>query len=188
MIYLELFLSFFQVGLFTIGGGYASLPLIQDQVIELHSWLTMAEFTDVITISQMTPGPIALNAATFVGMRLGGIPGAVIATLGCILPSCVIVLLLAYFYFKYRNLNAIQGVFSGLRPAVVGLIASAGLTIIALTFWNDSVLAFDINNLQWVSIALFAGALFVLQKWKVDPIAVMAGTGVLGFLIYGIVL
>ncbi len=184
MIYLELFISFFQVGLFTIGGGYAALPLIQHQVVELHTWLTMAEFTDVITISQMTPGPIALNAATFVGTRLGGVSGAVIATLGCILPSCVIVLVLAYFYYKYRSLKTIQGIFSGLRPAVAGLIASAGLTIIALTFWNGSLLSFDLQNLRPISIGLFAAALFVLQKWKVDPILVMIGTGILGGFIY----
>ena len=184
MIYLELFVSFFQVGLFTIGGGYAGLPLIQHQVVELHPWLTMAEFTDVITISQMTPGPIALNAATFVGMRLAGIGGAVIATLACILPSCVIVLLLAHVYYRYRSLNIINGIFSGLRPGVVGLIASAGLTMIALTFWEDALLAFNPAQLRAASITLFAAALFVLQKWKANPILVMVGTGVLGYFLY----
>ncbi len=187
MIYLELFWSFFQVGLFTIGGGYAALPLIQHQTVELHSWLTMAEFTDVITISQMTPGPIALNAATFVGTRLGGVLGAVIATFGCILPPCVIVLTLAYFYYKYRSLNTIQGIFSGLRPAIAGLIASAGLTIIALAFWNGPLLSFDPKNLSFISIGLFAAALFVLQKWKADPILVMIGTGILGGFLYAAV-
>ena len=91
MIYLELFWSFFQIGLFSFGGGYASLPLIQHQVVELHPWLTMTQFSDIITISQMTPGPVAINSATFVGIQIAGLPGAIIATLGCTLPSCIII-------------------------------------------------------------------------------------------------
>ena len=103
MIYLELFLSFLQIGLFSFGGGYAAMPLIQGQVVNGHHWLSMTEFTDLITISQMTPGPIAVNSATFVGIRIAGIPGALVATLGCILPSCLIVTLIASFYLKYRK-------------------------------------------------------------------------------------
>ena len=113
MIYLELLWSFFQIGLFSFGGGYASLPLIQTQVVDLHGWLNMTEFVDIITISQMTPGPIAINASTFVGMRVAGVGGAAVATIGCVLPSCIIVLLLAFLYYKYRNLSVIQGALSG---------------------------------------------------------------------------
>ena len=105
MILLELFLSFLQIGAFSFGGGYAAMPLIQGQVVTLHQWLSMEEFTDLITISQMTPGPIAVNSATFVGIKIAGIPGAVVATFGCILPSCVIVTLLAKLYLKYRNME-----------------------------------------------------------------------------------
>lgn len=105
MIYLELFWSFFQIGLFSIGGGYAALPMIQQQIVELHGWLTMTSFTDVVTIAEMTPGPIALNAATFVGTQLAGLPGAIIATLGCVTPSCIIVIFLAWLYSKYRELG-----------------------------------------------------------------------------------
>ena len=108
MIYLQLFLSFLQIGMFSFGGGYAAMPLIQGQVVTLHGWLTMSEFTDLITISQMTPGPIAVNSATFVGMKIAGIPGAVVATAGCILPSCIIVTILARLYLKYRNLDLMQ--------------------------------------------------------------------------------
>ena len=125
MIHLELFWSFFQIGLFSIGGGYAAMPLIQHQVVELHPWLTLEQFSDIITISQMTPGPIAINSATFVGLQLGGLPGALVATVGCVLPSCVIVLTLAYVYYRYRGLSMVQGVLAGLRPAVVAMIASA---------------------------------------------------------------
>ncbi len=121
MIYLQLFWSFFQVGLFSIGGGYASMPLIQSQVVNLHHWLTLTEFTDLITISQMTPGPIAINSATFVGIRLAGFAGAIVATIGCILPACIIVSILALLYFKYKNLSVIQGGALRITPYYCGL-------------------------------------------------------------------
>ena len=91
-ILVQLFLSFFQIGLFSIGGGYAAMPLIQSQVVEIHQWLTMTQFADIITIAEMTPGPIAINSATFVGTHIAGLPGAIIATVGCVAPSCIIVL------------------------------------------------------------------------------------------------
>ena len=111
MIYLQLFLSFLQVGMFSIGGGYAAIPLIRDQIVTSHAWLTMNEFTDLITIAEMTPGPIAVNSATFVGIRIAGPLGAVIATLGCITPSLLIVSLLAYIYYRYKNVSALQSRF-----------------------------------------------------------------------------
>ena len=135
MIYLQLFISFLQIGMFSFGGGYAAMPLIQGQVVTLHHWLSMEEFTDLITISQMTPGPIAVNSATFVGIKIAGIPGAIVATFGCILPSCVIVTLLAKLYLKYRNMGMLQGILGSLRPAVVAMIASAGIAILITAFW-----------------------------------------------------
>lgn len=188
MIYIELLWSFFQIGLFTIGGGYAALPLIRQQVVELNSWLTMAEFADVITIAEMTPGPIAINAATFVGTRIGGFAGSVAATLGCILPSFIISLILAHVYYKYRNLSLVKGILSGLRPAVVGLIAAAGISIIALAFWNDTIFDFNIGSLNYISIGLFAAVLFVLQKWKINPIYAMVGSGIAGIALYSFIL
>ena len=119
MIYLQLFISFLQIGMFSFGGGYAALPLIQGQVVTGHKWLTMAEFTDLITISQMTPGPIAVNSATFVGTKIAGVPGAFAATLGCILPSCVIVTLIAKLYLKYRNMAMLQGVLASLSVVLL---------------------------------------------------------------------
>ena len=117
MIYIQLFISFFQVGLFSIGGGYAALPLIQNQIVELHSWMTMGEFTDLITIAEMTPGPIAVNSATFVGIRIAGIGGALAATFGCIFPSLMIVTFLAFLYCHYKGSSLIQSVLFCLRPA-----------------------------------------------------------------------
>ncbi len=178
MIYLSLFLSFLQVGMFSIGGGYAAIPLIQSQVVGLHGWLSLSEFTDLVTIAEMTPGPIAVNSATFVGTRIAGLPGALVATFGCILPSCFIVSLLAYIYYKYKELGALQSVLSSLRPAVVALIASAGLSILGLVAFSGAAPALSAVN--WVGVALFAGALFVLRKFKWNPILVMSLCGVLG--------
>ena len=137
MIYLQLLLSFLQIGLLSIGGGYAALPIIQSQVVDLHHWITMREFADILTISQMTPGPIAINGATFVGTKIAGLPGAIVASVGVVIPSFIIVLTLAFIYYKYRQLDTIQAVLKGLRPAVVALIASAGLSLAMSAFWPE---------------------------------------------------
>ena len=110
MIYLQLFLSFLQIGALSFGGGYAAMPLIQAQIVTNHGWLSMSEFTDLVTIAEMTPGPIAVNSATFVGTKIGGVLGALVATAGCILPACILVTLIARLYLKYRNLAVLQSV------------------------------------------------------------------------------
>lgn len=176
MIYLQLFLSFLQIGLFSIGGGYAAIPLIQAQVVQHHGWLSMSEFTDLVTIAEMTPGPIAVNSATFVGIRIAGLPGALMATLGCIFPSLIIVSLLAYVYYRYKTLSVLQSVLASLRPAVVALIASAGISILLqVMFGGNSML---LENTNWVGITLFALAFFALRKLKWNPILVMVLCGV----------
>ncbi|SCJ10444.1 chromate transporter%2C chromate ion transporter (CHR) family [uncultured Clostridium sp.] len=184
MTLVQLFISFFQVGLFSIGGGLASMPLIQNQVVDLHHWLSLTEFTDLITIAEMTPGPIAINSATFVGIRIAGLQGAIIATIGCILPSCIIVSTLAWIYIKYKDLNVIQGTLSGLRPAVVALIASAGLSILTLAIFGDHGFTFNLESINFISVLLFSVSLFILRKWKPNPILVMMGSGVIGGIIY----
>ena len=178
MIYIQLFLSFLQVGVFSFGGGYAAMPLIQEQVVNLHGWLTMSEFTNLITIAEMTPGPIAVNAATFVGTQIAGIAGAVIATIGCIFPSCVIVTLLAYVYIKYRNMSLLQGTLASLRPAVVAMIAKAGVTILITAFFLDGTIEFARQNVSVQMILFFGIALFLLRKYKVNPIVAMILCGV----------
>lgn len=178
MIYLQLFLSFLQIGLFSFGGGYAAMPLIQGQVVTLHEWLTMSEFTDLITISQMTPGPIAVNSATFVGMKIAGIPGAVVATAGCILPSCIIVTILARLYLKYRNLDLLQGVLKSLRPAVVAMIASAGILILKDAFWGNGE-SMSFAGTEWSMVMIFGICVLLLQKKKMNPIWVMVLAGVM---------
>jgi len=180
MIYLELLWSFCQIGLFSIGGGYAAMPLIQHQVVDVHPWLTMTQFADIMAIAEMTPGPIAINSATFVGIQVAGLSGALVATAGCVLPSCVIVMTLAYIYYRYRGLTMVQGVLAGLRPAVVAMIASAGISLIILSFFGQRSLPADLSGINCLSVLIFGAGLFILRKWKVNPIYVMAGAGVLG--------
>lgn len=186
MTYLELLWSFFQIGLFSIGGGYAAMPLIQHQVVELHPWLTMTQFADIMTIAEMTPGPIAINSATFVGIQVGGLSGALVATAGCVLPSCIIVTALAWVYYRFRSLTLMQGVLAGLRPAVVAMIASAGLSLIALAFWHQQPIPAALASTDWIAVVIFALALAVLRKYRSSPIWVMAGAGVLGGALYAI--
>ena len=176
MILFELFLSFLQIGLFSVGGGYAAIPLIQSQTVEIHAWLTETEFMDLATIAEMTPGPIIVNGATFVGLKIAGIPGALAATFGCILPSLIIVSLLAWVYRRYRELPVLQSVLSSLRPAVVALIFSAGLNmLLQVMFGSRSLISFD--HVNWAGAGLFAAAFFVLRKFRLNPIAVMLACG-----------
>lgn len=186
MIYLQLFLSFLKIGLFSFGGGYAAMPLIQDQVVTLHGWMSMKEFTDLITISQMTPGPIAVNSATFVGIKIAGLPGAFISTVGCVLPSCVIVMCIAKLYMKYRKMDILQGVLASLRPAVVAMIASAGISVLITAFWG-TVDAISFAGTDWILAVVFIVCVILLRKFRINPILVMVlagiikvGTGILG--------
>ncbi len=182
MILLQLFLSFLQIGLFSVGGGYAAIPLIQAQTVDLHGWLTETQFMDLATIAEMTPGPIAVNGATFVGLKIAGIPGALAATFGCILPSLVIVSLLAWIYRRYRELPVLKSVLSALRPAVVALIAAAGINMfLQLAFGSKTDLSFD--RFQWAPVVLFAAAFVVLRRFKPNPIIVMAACGAAGLLL-----
>lgn len=177
MIYWQLFWSFLQIGLFSFGGGYAAMPLIEEQIVSQHGWLTMQAFTDLITISQMTPGPIAVNAATFVGIKIAGVPGAIVATFGCILPSCVLVLVLAKLYFKFRNMQMLQGVLGSLRPAVVAMIASAGVSVLVTAFWGGGEITLAATS--WALVVLFAVCFLLLRKTKLNPVLVMVLAGVL---------
>ena len=178
MIYLELIWAFIQIGLFSVGGGYAAIPLIQEKAVEGYGWLTISEFTDLITIAEMTPGPIAVNSATFVGTRVAGFPGALAATFGCIFPSCIIVSLLAFIYFRYRNIGILKDTLSALRPVVVALIASAGLAILISVSVPEG--RFDI-----VGSLLFIAAFTVLRLKKLNAIAAMVSCGVI-YLLFGI--
>lgn len=184
MILLELFLSFFQIGLFSIGGGYAAMPLIQHQVVDVHAWLTMTQFADIIAIAEMTPGPIAINTATFVGIRIAGFPGVIVATLGCILPSSAIVMCLGFLYYRFRKQDIVQGILGGLRLAVIAMIASAAVSLLLLALYGPGETSVIGGEIHTVSLCLFAAS-FVLLRWcKISPMPVMIGTGLAGMLLY----
>ena len=173
---IELFFSFLQIGLFSIGGGYVAIPLIQQQVVNRHGWLSMAVFNDLVTIAEMTPGPIGINAATFVGVRTAGLPGALIASLGFVLPSLVIVSLLGWLYYRYRKAQLMQNILGGLRPVVVALIASAALGIALQAVFGS--LRPTLAGTDWLALALMLGAFFALRLLKWHPILTMLLCGV----------
>lgn len=184
MLLLKLFFAFIQVGLFSVGGGYAAIPLIQEQIVNVYKLMTMEEFSDLITVAEMTPGPISINSSTFVGMRLAGIGGVLLCTLGCIIPSFCICLLLAHFYYKYRTVGGVQTVLAALRPAVVALIASAGASILMLGLFQSDIFSVSFENLRYVELGIFVAALFILRKFKVNAITIILGSGVIGTIIY----
>lgn len=183
MIYWQLFCSFTIVGAFSFGGGYATMPLIQQEVVENHHWLSMTEFTHLITISQMTPGPIAVNSATFVGTKVAGLPGALVATIACILPSCLLVTSLAILYHRYRRLPALKILFSTLRPAVIAMIASTGALILHQAFYGQN------SNFNWLSphyflVILFVVSLILLIKTHLSPLRLILLTGLANLLFH----
>ena len=196
MLFLQLFGTFFLIGAFTIGGGYAMLSLIQGEVVTAHGWITESTFTDIVAISQMTPGPIGINTATYVGYdvlsqatgsHLLGIAGSATATLALVLPSFFLVLLIVRFYTKFKTSVLFEGVMSWLRPTVVGLIGAAAVILIVKTTWLQGAPSFTIvadNFPDWKSWCLLAAA-FVASFWgKVNPILVILGGAALGLLIY----
>ena len=193
---LELFGTFFLIGAFTIGGGYAMLSLIQAEVVTAHGWITESTFTDIVAISQMTPGPIGINSATYVGYdvlahatgsHLMGVLGSATATLALVIPSFILVLLIVRFYTKFKSSVLFEGVMGGLRPTVVGLIGAAAVILVVDTTWVRGAPVFSIvrdNFPDWKSWCLL-GAAFAASYWgKVNPILVIVAAAVLGLLIY----
>ena len=195
-LFLELFWNFFLIGAFTIGGGYAMLSLIQGEVVTTHHWISESTFTDIVAISQMTPGPIGINTATYVGYdvlfqatgsHLLGLAGSATATLALVIPSFILVLLIVRFYTQFKNSVLFEGVMGWLRPTVVGLIGAAAIILVVDTTWVQGAPVFSIvrdNFPDWKSWCLLAAA-FAASYWgKVNPILVILGGAVLGLLIY----
>ncbi len=172
---LQLFASFFQIGLFSIGGGYAAMPLIKAEVVDLHGWLTAVEFADLVTIAEMTPGPITVNSATFVGMKVAGLAGVVVATLGNILPSVIIMLILAKLYEKYAQQTLLKRILEGVRPVVVAAIFTAGLGLLQLAL--GSVTAPDLFA---VVVSIISFLILNSRRVKIGPIALLAIGAVVG--------
>lgn len=191
MIFLQLFYTFFKIGLFGFGGGYAMISMIQGEVVTRHEWLSSNEFTDIIAISQMTPGPIGINSTTYVGysavVNAGyshavGILGSTIATVSVVLPSFILMVLISKFFLKYQKHPIIASVFEGLRPGVVGLLAAA-----ALVLMNRE----NFGTYNWqilTSIILFAGTFIASYRYKVNPILLIVICGIIGYVTFGYIL
>lgn len=179
----KLFSVFFQIGLFSIGGGYAIIPLIQAQVVDKLGWISLRMYTDIITISQMTPGPLAVNVSTFVGLRIAGIPGAVLATLGCVSAGVIISVALYAFFQRYSGITWVSQVLNGLKSASLGLIVSAAVTILLLSFTGVSAIV-EVSSVDWIAVAIFAVCLLILRKFRLNPILVILVAGIAGAFVY----
>ena len=182
MIYIELFTTFFLIGMFTIGGGYAMLSLIQNEVVTVHGWITDTTFTDIVAISQMTPGPIGINSATYIGyevLKQSGasefmsVMGSFTATFAVVLPSFIIVLMLCKVYEKWKNHYMFLGIMSGLKPATLGLIGTAALS-----------LATPENFIDWKSFLICIVAFLALHYKKIGPLSIIGLSAIVGLLIY----
>ena len=179
-ILLVLFFVFFKIGLFSFGGGYAILPLIQADVVDLYKWVNVQQFTDIVAISQVTPGPISLNAATYVGYLIGNKVGfwdafimGTVATIGLILPSVIVMSFFSKFYLKFQDNKYMDNAFAGLKIVVVGLILAAAIMLIDKK-----------NFIDWKSAAIFIISVALVLKWKVNPILLTVIAGIAGIIIY----
>lgn len=181
MIFLKLLWSFIKVGLFSVGGGYAAIPLIEAEVVGTNAWISPSEFSDLVTIAEMTPGPIAVNAATFVGIRICGFVGALVATFGCILPSCIIVSALAKVYITNKNNPIMKEVLAYMRACVVALIASAGLKMFLNACFHGEIFSFSLIDVS--QTVIFIVALVILRVFKKNPMMVLGISGLAGLLI-----
>ena len=192
----QLFGTFFVIGAFTIGGGYAMLSLIQSEVVVRHAWISESTFTDIVAISQMTPGPVGINTATYVGYdvlsqasgsHLMGIAGSLTATLALIIPSLVIMLLIVKFYTKFRSSSIFEGTMAWVRPAVAGLIGAAAVILMVKTTWTGTSPEFAVvreNFTDWKSWVLLAAAFAASQWGKINPILLIVLGAAAGLILY----
>ncbi|OLS02088.1 chromate transporter [Tissierella creatinophila] len=182
MIHIKLFFVFFKIGLFSIGGGLATLPFLQ-QLVSKYGWITSEELVNMIAISESTPGPIGVNTATFVGNSTAGIFGGIIATLGLIAPSIIIIIVIAHYFSKFSEEHIVKSAFYGIRPAVAGLIGAAGFEVAKITLINPDVY-FNANNildfLDMKGIILFMVMLYLINKYKKHPIIYIIGAAIIG--------
>lgn len=172
MTLIKLFISFFKIGAFSFGGGYAMLPMIREEIIFKNNWITGDEFVDILAISQVTPGPVAINSATFLGYKISGILGAMTATFAVVLPSFIIILMIAHFLNKFKESKAVDYIFKGIRPAVIGLIMAAAITV-------GKDIFIDIKSII-IAISIF----YLITFRKAHPILCITLAGVFGVILY----
>ena len=185
MIYFELFITFLKIGAFTFGGGYAMLPLIQDEVLK-HNWLSLNDIIDFIAVSESTPGPFAINIATYVGIETGGFFGAMCATTGVVLPSFVIILFVAKYFMAFRTSAIVQGVMVGLKPTVIGLISSAVLSMAMTVFIPQNINISYFISVEFISSVIILILGLILAFKKVSPILIIVLSAIVGIAVgYG---
>lgn len=182
MTYLLLFYEFFKTGLFAVGGGLATLPFLYDMATRHPEWFTTSQLADMVAVSESTPGPLGVNMATYVGFITGGIPGALVATIGLVTPSIIIILIVAAFLKRFRDSKLVNAVFYGLRPASTAMVASAGVSVAALALVNTGAVGLALVN--WKGVAL-AAVLLVLTRWckatkGLHPILFILASAVVG--------
>lgn len=194
MIILRLFIIFFKIGLFTFGGGYAMIPMIQEK-ISRYGWMTAAEFADILAIAEMTPGPIAVNAATFVGYKAGGLVGGLFATIGVILPSLILGIIVAKFFFRFAGHPVLEGVFYGIRPVVVALVVMALISVSQTSIfkcsidgsWVAEMLKSPLTYIDIPSVFIMLSSLFAMLKLKIHPIIALLSSAAAGIVIFYII-
>ena len=178
---LDIVITFAKIDLLSFGGGYVAIPIVEKQIVEVNKWMTYSEFSDVLAIDELTPGPIAINCATFVGTRMAGTLGGIAATLGSVLPSIFIAILLVKIYFKYHGITWLDGILGGLRCMVLGLLASTALSLVINAVVPN-------NSFDLLAFIIFLVGLYVLRKYKPDPLYVVLGSGVISLIISLIIL
>lgn len=181
-LFLSLFLTFFKIGALTFGGGYAMLPMIEQEVMA-HRWMELEELIDFIAVSESTPGPFAVNVSTYIGSRMGGFFGAVCATMGVVMPSFLIILIVVRAYQSCRENRFVEGALSGLRPGVVGLIAAALVSVGTTVFFPDGIRSdVVLTSRFWMSAVLFAGSVWIRKKRKIHPAVLILMAAVVGII------
>jgi len=177
-VYIEIFITFFKIGLISFGGGYAMIPLIQNQV-EANGWLDTRQLTDVIAVSAMAPGPIAANSATMVGYRVTSLPGAIVACIGVTLPSILLIIILGSLFFRYQNNNFVKAAFYGLRSVIVGLIA---YTAIKFVISNEIIGGANVIDIK--SVIIMGAAFVILLKNRLHPVLLILASALVGIIIF----
>lgn len=181
---ITLFVTFWQIGSFSIGGGYAIMPLIEEEIVNKFAWLTIQEFTDIITISQMTPGPLSINASTFVGIRVAGTLGAIVATFACVITGVLLSIFLFNFFKKHNDVDEISNILKGLRSTSIGLISASASTIIIIALLGRSNLKGTLKDFNIIAAIIFCISLLLLRKYKLNPLTIILATGFLGLFFY----
>jgi len=172
----RIILSFMKIGVLAFGGAYAAVPLIEKEIVELQQWMSYEEFADLLALDELTPGPIMINSATFVGMKISGVPGAVAATIGCILPSCIISMIVFLIYRKYKKLSFMESAIKTLKCMAIALILSTFIRIVTRNAVSD-------NDINPIGIILMVSAFVLLRKYKPNPLYIMLGCGLVNLIV-----